>query len=131
MIRLLILLCLAQPVWTMRAAAQVLDDAGFDAYVTGRTLAFALPDGTPFGAEIYGPDRSVTWSTAPGVCQTGRWYADQGSICFVYDTDPTPRCWVVSLTDRGLRAASPTGTVLFEAEDPDPTLTCPGPDLLS
>ncbi len=126
MIRALALVLLATPL-----AANPLDGAGFDAYVTGKTLTFGLPDGSPFGVEAYGPDRRVTWSSTPGVCQTGVWFDRDGLICFVYDNDPVAKCWAVSRTDRGLRAESTEGTVLFEAtESPEP-LVCRGPDLLS
>jgi hypothetical protein len=113
------------------AAAQVLDGDAFDAYVSGKTLTFAQPDGTPFGVEDYGADRSVTWSAAPGLCQTGRWFSRGELICFTYDTDPAPKCWTVTRTERGLRAQSTTGTVLFEATEARVPLVCPGPELLS
>ena len=119
-------LLLATPV-----AAQTLDEAGFEAYVSGKTLTFTLPDGTVFGSESYAPDRSVLWSTTPGTCQPGRWFPSGDLICFTYQTDPEPRCWTVTRTDRGLRAESTGGTVLFEAEEASRPLTCPGPELLS
>ena len=113
------------------AMAQTLDGAGFDAYVSGRTLTFTLPDGSTFGTESYAPDRSVLWSTAPGSCQDGRWFPSGNLICFTYRTDPAPRCWTVTRTDRGLRAESTGGTVLFEAQESPEPLVCPGPYLLS
>lgn len=113
------------------ATAQTLDGADFDAYVAGKTLTFALPDGTAFGTEAYGSDRSVLWSTAPGVCQQGQWFDRDGLICFTYTTDPEPKCWTVTRTDRGLRAESTSGTVLFEATEATQPLVCPGPDHLS
>ncbi|MFZ3580799.1 hypothetical protein ACOI1H_01335 [Loktanella sp. DJP18] len=113
------------------AAAQTLDAAGFNAYVAGKTLTFALPDGTTFGTEAYGTDRSVLWSTTPGSCQQGQWFERDGLICFTYTTDPAPKCWTVTRTDRGLRAESTGGTVLFEATEAPQPLVCPGPELLS
>ena len=113
------------------AQGQTLDAAGFDAYVSGKTLTFALPDGTAFGTERYGADRTVLWSAAPGLCQEGRWFEQAGLICFTYTTDPEPKCWTVTRTDRGLRAESTGGTVLFEAVEAPQPLVCPGPDLLS
>lgn len=113
------------------ALAEPLDGAGFAAYVTGKTLSFTLPDGTTFGRELYGEDRSVLWSTSPGLCQDGVWFDRDGLICFVYVTDPVPKCWRITRTQRGLRAESAGGTVLYEsAQTPEP-LTCLGPDLLS
>jgi hypothetical protein len=127
MIKALILaLTLATP-----ALGQVLDGDGFDTYVSGKTLTFAQPDGTPFGAEAYGNDRSVTWSSTQNLCQTGRWFDRGGLICFTYDTDPEPKCWTVTRTERGLRAQSTTGTVLLEASEAPVPLVCPGPELLS
>ena len=113
------------------AVAEPMSADAFDAYVTGKTLSFALPDGTSFGRERYGPGRSVLWSSAPGLCQTGTWFDSDGMICFVYDTDQDPKCWTVTRTDRGLRASSTGGTVLFETAPAPEPLTCAGPDLLS
>ena len=126
MIRALALVLLAAP-----AAAQTLDGAGFAAYVTGKTLSFALPDGTPFGTERYDTGRRVLWSASPGECQEGSWFYRDGLICFTYTTDPEPKCWTVTRTDRGLRAESTGGTVLFEATEAPQPLVCPGPELLS
>ena len=126
MIRALALVLLATP-----AAAQTLDGPGFEAYVTGKTLTFALPDGTLFGSERYDPGRRVLWSAAPGLCQHGTWFDRNGLICFTYTPDPDPKCWTVTRTDRGLRAESTGGTVLFEATEAAGPLVCPGPELLS
>ncbi len=126
MIRALALCLIAGP-----ALADPMTAADFDAYVSGKTLTFTQPDGTPFGVEAYGPDRAVTWSSEPGVCQTGVWYDRDGLICFIYLTDPVPKCWTVDRTDRGLRAQSTEGTVLFEATEAKVPLVCAGPDLLS
>lgn len=126
MIRALALCLIAGP-----ALADPMTAQDFDAYVTGKTLTFAMPDGTPFGVEAYGPDRSVTWSSAPGLCQTGVWYDKAGLICFLYRNDPKEKCWTVDRTDRGLRAQSTEGTVLFEATEAQVPLVCPGPELLS
>lgn len=122
-----LVLCL----WATPALAEPLDAATFAAYVTGRTLIFAAPDGTVAGAESYGPDHSVTWQAATGQCQQGRWSAQGGQICFVYQGDPQPTCWTVSRTASGLRAVSPSGTILTEVEAADTPLTCHAPDLLS
>ena len=127
MIRLLALAIFA----ATPALGQTLDGADFGAYVTGKTLTFAEPDGTTFGIEAYGANRSVTWSGAPGSCQTGEWYDQDGLICFTYHHDPAPKCWSVTRTPRGLRAQSTSGTVLFEASEAPKPLVCPGPDLLS
>ncbi|MCB5198522.1 hypothetical protein LGQ03_04660 [Loktanella sp. TSTF-M6] len=117
-------------VLTAPALADPMTGPEFDAYATGRTLSFAAPDGTVFGIEKYLPDQRVRWSAAPGMCVDGSWFASGGAICFVYDGDPIPKCWDVTLTETGLRAVSAQfGTVLVEAQET--TLSCPGPDLLS
>ncbi|SEN43180.1 hypothetical protein SAMN04488003_11646 [Loktanella fryxellensis] len=122
---------LALILWAAPAMAEPLDAAAFAAYVTGRTLVFAARDGSVAGVEAYGPDRSVTWSSVPGQCQQGRWFAQGGQICFAYDGDPLPKCWVVSRTAGGLQAVSTGGTMLVEAQEADTPLVCPSPDLLS
>ena len=125
--RLAALLLLA----ALPARAEPVTADTFAAHVTGRTLAFTGPDGEIFGIERYGPGRQVTWSAIPGLCQTGTWFALSDEICFTYETDPQPKCWTVTLTERGLHVTSSlTGLTLFEAPD-EATLTCDGPPPLS
>lgn len=105
----------------------------FQAYTKGRTLTFVLPDGRTHGIEQYLPRQRVLWSPEPGTCVEGHWYAQDGQICFVYESDPEPKCWVVSQTPRGMRADfvnTPGSTPIFEAIDAENPLICAGPDLL-
>lgn len=113
-------------------ASQALADAPlsgpeFDAYVTGRTLTFGLPNDQTFGVEQYLPDRRVIWSPRPGECIDGIWFEDDGDICFLYENDPEPKCWRVYQSPRGIRAeftTRPDTTILFEALDNPEPLIC-------
>ncbi len=123
MVRLSLLLAvLAAPA----IAENPMSGNAFDAYATGRTLTFGLPDGTRFGVEQYLPDRRVIWSPRDGTCTDGTWYEDGTNICFLYENDPVPKCWDVFRTPDGIRAefaGDPGGTVLFEAvENPEPLI---------
>lgn len=103
----------------------------FDAYVTGRTLAYG-DGGEVYGAEEYRPGRRVTWSFLDGECQDGRWYPDGDAICFVYEADPEPHCWRFYRESEGLRAEflEPGGlTSLYEVGEASEGLQCLGPDV--
>ncbi|SEV99463.1 hypothetical protein SAMN04488515_0562 [Cognatiyoonia koreensis] len=107
--------------------------AEFDAYSTGRTLTFGTIGNPDYGVEQYLPDRKVIWSPGPGRCVEGSWFDRGDNICFVYETDPEPKCWQVYRTETGIRAVftnQPGTTVLFESKDNTKPLVCPGPDLL-
>jgi hypothetical protein len=105
--------------------------AEFEAYVSGRTLTFGI-GGEPYGIEQYRSNRRVTWSFIGGECQEGLWYEDDSNICFVYDFSPNPQCWQFFAETDGLRAVfmnEPGTTVLYEAQDANEPLICPGPDV--
>ncbi len=107
--------------------------AEFDAYVQGKTLTFGLAGEAPYGAEHYGPGRSVVWSFLNGTCDNGQWFEEAGHICFVYEQEPGKQCWDFYADPEGIRAVfvdDPTIGVLYEAKEGKP-LTCPGPDLTS
>lgn len=126
---ILLLLALASPA----AGQEAMTGSDFAAYTKGRTLTFALPDGSTHGVEQYLPNKRVIWSPAPGTCVIGKWYAQDGDICFVYENDDEPKCWRVYRTPRGIRADftnTPGSTILFEAIDSPEPLICPGPELL-
>ena len=108
-----------------------LDGAGFEARVTGRTLAFAQ-GGVAYGAEQYLPGRRVIWAFAGQPCQHGHWYEPAPArICFVYDNDPTPQCWQFFDRPDGLTAVfEGEGTEpLVEVGDIDGPLACRGPQV--
>jgi len=111
-VRLAVLLVLAA---LPAQAAEVLDGPAFEALVTGRTLTYGA-DGAPVrGVERYYPGRRVTWADADDSCLEGRWYAkdagDAPQICFVYEDDPRPHCFVYSVQGDALLSTNPDGTL--------------------
>lgn len=113
-------------------AETVLDGAGFEAEVTGRTLEFEA-GGESYGFEQYLPGRRVIWAFAGGPCREGRWYeATTGGICFVYEHDPVPQCWDFRKAGEGLRATFHgdfSAGELVERRRGTGPLSCPGPDV--
>ncbi|MBI1416158.1 MAG: hypothetical protein GC146_02950 [Limimaricola sp.] len=102
----------------------------FEAYTTGRTITYAEQGATTYGREHYGPDRTVLWSDDGQTCTAGRWYPNGSRICFVYEDDPTPQCWIFFKTAKGLRALyqnHPGVGPLLEVPGPDAPLACAGP----
>lgn len=117
---------------TVSSAAQAtpLTPEAFDRYTAGRTLTFALKNGTVYGAEQYLPNRRVLWSVEGQACLAGRWYGDQDSICFLYDGDPDPKCWRFTKTEDGLSGqymSDPENTQVYEVRRTQEPLTCPAP----
>jgi hypothetical protein len=112
-------------------AAERMTAAEFDAYTRGKTFYYAS-DGMPYGAEEYLDNRRVRWSFLDGECQEGRWYAEDGLICFVYENHPDPQCWSFHRGAGGLVARfenDPAQTELYEVERSDAPLACKGPDV--
>ena len=112
------------------AALAQMSAAEFDAYTKGRTLTF-LNQGRAYGVEEYFENRRVRWSFLDGRCQEGRWYEQAGEICFVYEYEPSPQCWIFTETARGLRAelGGEGGLELYEAQETDEPMLCIGPDV--
>lgn len=109
--------------------AEPMSAADFEAYVTGKTLFYGR-DGRAYGAEIYHPNRRVTWSFLDGECREGYWYEAGENICFVYEDRLDPQCWSFEQGPSGLIArfeSDPAATELYEAEDTDEELVCLGP----
>lgn len=105
--------------------------AQFGAYVTGKTLTWSLGTQT-WGTEEYLPNQRVQWATRPGECQIGRWYAEGAQICFAYDGNDSPACWIFRPGSGGLLAdlQGPNAPLqLTETGQSDQGLPCPGPDL--
>ena len=108
-----------------------LDAAGFDAYVTGKTLTYAQY-GSIFGTEEYLPEQKVRWRFSEDICQYGRWYQKADQICFVYEDNPDEHCWQFWQGAGGLSARSMNdmpGAELSEVQQTSDGLHCPGPDV--
>ena len=122
----------ALSLWLSPALAQSSMGAEeFDAYTRGKTFHFGA-NGAPYGAEEYLDDRRVRWSFLDGECQEGRWYEEDGLICFVYEDKPEPQCWSFRRGAGGLIAQfrdEPGQTTLFEMKSSDAPLACPGPEI--
>ena len=113
------------------AAAQTpLTADEFDAYATGKTLAYAQGDEI-WGIEQYLPGRRVVWAFSADECQYGTWFPKDEQICFLYDNDPEPQCWTFYRQGEGLKAkfAGEDGTELAEVAQSSEPLNCPGPDI--
>ncbi len=124
---LILLALVAQPV----AAQSPLTATEFDAYTRGKTLFYGF-DGQAYGVERYLPNRRVIWSFLDGNCMEGVWYEWEEQICFVYEDQLAPQCWVFTEFGGGLIAqfeGDPTATELYEAEDIGEEMLCYGPDV--
>lgn len=124
---LILTLFLATPAW----AETPIDGDRFEALVTGKTLTYSSETG-PYGIEYYAPDRRVIWSFIGGECEVGEWMEEPTqigpSICFVYESNPTPQCWYVYENAGQIRAdfiGSLGGSVLYQLEQSEP-LVCGG-----
>lgn len=113
------------------SAADVVTPEAFRSLSEGRTLYFKL-DGEPYGAEQFFSDRRSLWRFSDGSCEAGRWEARDAEICFVYESDPTPICWLFREEGAGFAAhlvedGAETGFNLdLDRVAPEP-LPCPGP----
>lgn len=102
----------------------------FETYTQGKTVTYSA-DGQVYGAEEYLPGRRVRWAYTEDICREGDWYEEAGQICFTYDYDPRPQCWVF-WQDGGLNAlfmGSDSGTRLREYEVSRKPLPCAGPEV--
>ncbi|MHA7826388.1 MAG: hypothetical protein ACX93P_02370 [Roseovarius sp.] len=112
-------------------AQEVMSADAFDAYTRGKTFYYGS-NGMAYGAEEYMNDRRVRWSFLDGECQEGEWYEESGQICFVYENHPEPQCWTFTKGPGGLVARfenDPFATELYEVEQSDEPLSCPGPEI--
>ncbi|MEM7243134.1 MAG: hypothetical protein AAF429_13205 [Pseudomonadota bacterium] len=75
----------------------------FEDISTGKTLHFNNALGY-HGSEQYLSNREVRWRFANGQCQLGYWYDQNDAICFQYDNELTPMCWLFWQTERGIEA---------------------------
>ena len=108
-----------------------LTGAEFEAATTGRTLYYSSA-GQAYGVEQYLPGRRVIWAFVGDDCRKGNWYEDQGLICFVYENDPDPQCWLFYQSETGLAARSmgfPDGAPLIAVEQSPEPMACLGPNV--
>ncbi|HBZ45426.1 MAG TPA: hypothetical protein DEO85_15540 [Maritimibacter sp.] len=128
--RLLILMALlAAPV--MAQDGLPLTPGEFEAYATGKTLTYGF-EGQAYGGEEYLPNRKVRWSFLDGRCKDGYWYPSGDEICFVYEDDPTPQCWIFYRKPDGLIAQFANNDEyqeLYETGESDEPLLCLGPEV--
>lgn len=101
----------------------------FDAWSTGQTLDYFL-DGTYWGSEAHFSGRATTDET-DSVCREGRWFPQDGAVCFEYGPDG-PFCWYFwrdgdTVTTRTTDAGADDPT--YEVTLSDNPLNCPGPDV--
>lgn len=109
------------------ALAEPMSAEAFERYTTGRTLMFHS-GGQPYGAERYLPGRRVQWSFLDGECKDGTWFPQGAKICFLYEDDPDPHCWVFSKGPGGLSGVlQGDGAPVYEARDADEEMVCLGP----
>lgn len=112
-------------------AAEPMDAAQFEAYVTGKTLTYSQ-GGQVFGIEEYLPGRKVRWQFTQDECQYGSWFQKEDLICFVYEYDSTEHCWTFWKEGDVLHALSVNdapGAELSEVAQTTNGLACPGPDV--
>ena len=90
MIRILLILLS----FTLSVTAQeLITEEEFEEISTGKTLYFNNENGY-HGAEQYFENREVRWKFAEGTCQYGYWYANADAICFQYEEEVYPICWL-------------------------------------
>lgn len=125
----LLLLCTALPA----QADQLVGPAEFQAISEGKTLHFTR-DGLTFGSEQFYKNRTSTWQYPNGECTSGQWYADGDAVCFVYEHEPFPQCWLMTRRDDTIFArlshlpdGDPSEIRLSHIDD-EP-VPCPAPDL--
>ncbi len=103
----------------------------FERYTQGKTVFFGS-EGQIYGAETYLRNRYVRWSFLDGRCSEGHWHPQDDQICFVYEGNQTPQCWLFWLSPDGLNAdflRDGNKTRLYELPAGDNKLICPGPEI--
>lgn len=129
MFRQLVLLLYVLP--ALAHAEPTLSGSEFEARMTGKTMTYA-EGGQIYGTEQYLPGRKVIWAFNGKECQKGTWYENESAICFVYENDLEPQCWLFFQRADGLKAhftGDPEGTELSAVDESTRPLSCAGPDL--
>jgi len=131
-LRLILPLCAAAIAAVAGAAETPMSAEEFDAYSRGKTFYYGA-QGEAYGVEEYMDDQRVRWSFLDGKCKDGRWYEDNGMICFVYeDTPGDPQCWSFYNGPSGLVARfenNPMSTELYEVSNSEEPMMCLGPEV--
>ena len=91
-------------------AQEPLKGDSFEALVGGRTLTYGAKSQPPRGYERYYSDRRVTWAEPGGTCLEGRWYPDGPRICFTYDVEPGPFCYLYYRDGGSILSTNPDGS---------------------
>ena len=108
-----------------------LTGAEFDAATVGDTITYDYGNGL-FGTEEYLEDRRVRWAFEGDLCIYGVWYESGDEICFEYENDPTPACWLYFLDGnkiRGRYMGQGGGWEILESSRDGGPLPCAGPDV--
>lgn len=103
----------------------------FEANTTGETITYDYGNGL-FGTEEYLPGRKVRWAFEGDLCIYGEWYEQGDQICFAYENDPTPACWLYFLDGgqiRGRYMGEGGGWEILESSRAGGPLPCAGPDV--
>ena len=127
----MILLVAAAPALAETPPAIPLTADEFDALTLGRTMSWA-EFGAIYGIEEYLPDRRVRWSAVGKDCTLGHWYAEGPAICFQYENDLEPDCWIIVRSATGLVAnytTNPPETEPVAVEDTSETPACLVPEV--
>ena len=128
----LALLLAASPAFAAPAFAdEPLNADQFDALTLGRTMTWS-EFGAVYGIEEYLPNRRVRWSAVGDDCKLGHWYAEAGAICFRYEDDPEPDCWIVTQSGTDLFArylTNPPEIDPVKVQDAPAPMSCPGPEV--
>lgn len=127
----------AGALWLLSAlalqAAPLDTQEAFDNYTQGKTIYYGFDDGRGvIAAETYLPGNRVRWFTRDGTCIEGEWYATQGQICFVYENNTQPQCWITQVDANGLVATQVEGgglSRILEMPKGDAAFQCLGPEI--
>lgn len=112
-------------------AQDLLTAEEFDALTINRTMTWASY-GLVYGVEQYLPGRRVRWTEIGDDCKLGHWYQEGQAICFLYEDDPTPACWEITLSGAGMLAvelSDPEGAEPVQIEETTETMPCFGPEI--
>jgi hypothetical protein len=90
-------------------AEEALQGDAFEALVRGRTLTYGAEGQPPRGYERYYSNRRVTWAEPDGTCLEGHWYPKGPQICFAYDGEPAPFCFLYFRDGDRVLSTNPDG----------------------